>query len=214
MCEDLDRDELAEVFGKETKGGVRGVGSHVSKKQLIQLGVAKSKIEQKSKASEETSAFKEEIISRLNNFENMMISFFSKGSNMNTPPLVSTPPSDLGSNSVNRPIHLSQNLNHVFTTMNVPNSPHSIPTTTDNPPVILLDKFRKELAKGYVVTDGAHANTCHFKQVGLGEKKVYIEEVIDPNARLWDPPQGGHETLAGFVQGGYVIWLESWLKHV
>ena len=123
------------------------MGSHVSKKQLIQLGVAKSKIEQNSKANEEASAFKDEIISRLNNFEDMMISFFSKTSNVSIPPLVSTPPSDLGSNYVDRPIHLGQNLNHVFTTMNVPNSPHSIPTTTDNPPVILLDKFQKELAK-------------------------------------------------------------------
>ena len=47
MCEDLESDELAEVFGKEGKGGVRAVGSHISKKQLFQLGVAKSKIEKK-----------------------------------------------------------------------------------------------------------------------------------------------------------------------
>ena len=60
----------------------------------------------------------------------------------------------------------------------------------------------------------ATAKVCHFKQVGICEKKVYIEQVIEPNAHLWDPPQGGHDTLAGFVQGGFVIWLESWLKNV
>ena len=46
----------------------------------------------------------------------------------------------------------------------------------------------------------ATAKLFHFKQVGIGKKKVYIEQVIDPNARLWHAPQGGHETLAGFVQ--------------
>ena len=46
MIEDLDNDELAEVFGAESRGGVRAVGSHISKKQLTQLGVARSKIEQ------------------------------------------------------------------------------------------------------------------------------------------------------------------------
>ena len=62
-CEDLDNDELAEVFGNECKGGVRVMGSHISKKQLIQLGVAKSKLEQKSKAHEEDASFKDEVIS-------------------------------------------------------------------------------------------------------------------------------------------------------
>ena len=48
----------------------------------------------------------------------------------------------------------------------------------------------------------------------MGEKKVYIEQVIEPDARLWDPPQGGYDTLAGFIQGRFMICLECWLKIV
>lgn len=55
---------------------------------------------------------------------------------------------------------------------------------------------------------------CHFKNVGDDEKKVYIEEVIDPDAHLWDPLQGGYDTLAGFIQGGYLIWIERMILYV
>lgn len=33
------------------------------------------------------------------------------------------------------------------------------------------------------------------KKVGLGEKKVWIDEVMEPDASLYDPPQNGHYTL-------------------
>ena len=75
-------------------------------------------------------------------------------------------------------------MNAIFGTTSFQHSPHSIPTTpTENPKVILLDRFGKELANGHVVTD-ATTKVCHFRNVGLGAKKVYINEVIDPNARL------------------------------
>ena len=162
MCEDLESDELAEVFGKKGRGGVCAIGSHISKKQLFQLGVAKSKIEKKDKANEEVASFKDEIISRLNNFEDVIQSLVSKLATVSTPQLVSTPSSDFASNSVNCPTHLAQNLTNVFATMGNPHSPHSLSTPNDKPLVILCDKFGKELAKGYVVTD-ATANVCHLK---------------------------------------------------
>ena len=59
----------------------------------------------------------------------------------------------------------------------------------------------------------ATAKVCHFRNVVSGKNKVYINEVIDPNAHLWEP-QGGHNTLAGFIQGGFVIWLECWLRKI
>ena len=189
-CEDLESDELAEVFGKEGRGGVRVVGSHISKKQLFQLGVAKSKIEKKDKANEEVASFKDEIISRLNNFEDVIQSLVSKLATVSTPQLVSTPSIDLGSNSVNRPTHLAQNLTNIFATTGDPHSPHSMPTPTNKPTVILCDKFGKELAKGYVVMDDT-ANECHFKPISKSEKKVYIAEVMQSDTHLCDPPQGG-----------------------
>ena len=194
------------------------MGSNISKRQLLHIGVAMSKADGKKKANEEAAVSLEEKIishvdSKFQNFEGIIMSLVSKLSNVSSPPLVNTPLSDIGSYSVNRPTNLAQNLNNIFATTGIPHSPHPMPTSNDKSQCILCDKFGKELANGYVVTD-ATANICHGKQVGMGEKKVYIEQVIEPDARLWDPPQGGYDTLAGFVQGGFVIWLECWLKIV
>lgn len=216
-CEDLDNDELTQVFGKEKNAGVRAVGSRISKRQLLHIGVARSKTEGKKKAKEEATSLEDRILSHVDSkfedFQGIMMSLFSKLSNVSTVPMVTTPSSDIGSYSVHRPTQLAQNLNDVFTTMGVLHSPHSMSTPNDKPPVVICDKFGKELAKGYVVTDDT-GKKCHFKPVGKGEKKVYIEDVFEPDAPLWDPPQGGHETLADFVQGGYVIWMDCWLKYV
>ena len=63
--EDLDNDELAEVFGNDKKGGVRAVGSNISKKQLLHVGVAMAKIEQDKKLIEEATSLKDQIISHV-----------------------------------------------------------------------------------------------------------------------------------------------------
>ncbi|KAM7493893.1 hypothetical protein LguiB_028502 [Lonicera macranthoides] len=145
--EDIDNDELSKIFGKDPKGRVRAIGSNVSKKQLIHLGIATEKSEQLKKANEEEDAMK------------------------------------------NKNIHV------------------------DKPQVIVCDKFAKHLAKGYLMTYET-ARTCHFKKVAKGEKKVYIDEVFNRDARLWDAPQGGHDTLAGYVDGGFLIWLDCWNDNI
>lgn len=203
------------VHRNDTTGQICAVGgSHISEEQQVQVGMANTTIEQNKKANEKSPLTKDEIIShvnsRLDNFEDIMQLMLSKLSNVKriAPAVVTTPVRELGSTSSGGPSHLSRS---VFGTM-VASHPRT-PTCTDKPLVILLDKFGKQLAKGYVVTD-AIAGVCHFKKVGIGEKKVYVEEVIEPDARLWDPPQGGHDTLAGYVQGGFLIWLECWLKYI
>ncbi|KAM7477609.1 hypothetical protein LguiA_025822 [Lonicera macranthoides] len=52
------------------------------------------------------------------------------------------------------------------------------------------------------------AGVCHFKKVGIGEKKIWVEEVMELDARLWDPPQGegDYNTLASYAQGGYILY--------
>ncbi|KAM7491021.1 hypothetical protein LguiA_033942 [Lonicera macranthoides] len=74
--EDIDNNELSKKFGKDLKGRVRAIGSNVSKKQLIHLGIATEKFEQLKKANEEEDAMKNELFSRfdsrLNNFEDIL----------------------------------------------------------------------------------------------------------------------------------------------
>ncbi|KAM7465367.1 hypothetical protein LguiB_012929 [Lonicera macranthoides] len=64
---------------------------------------------------------------------------------------------------------ISQHVDNLFSMVGM-SHPSSSSTPTINPPVILCDKFGKELAKGSIVTD-ATAGICHFKQVGKGEKR-------------------------------------------
>ena len=60
----------------------------------------------------------------------------------------------------------------------------------------------------------ATTGLCHGRRVCNGEKKVYVERVLNPEARLWDTSQDDHETLASYTDGGFLIWLECWLKNV
>ena len=225
---DIDNDELTEVFGKDKKGRVRGMGSHISKKQLIHTGVTKAILDQTMKANAETTSLKDELShvnTRLDGVTNLLQGLYNKVANgkESFPPTL-TPQSELGSNSIHCP-NLAQNLDNIFATLgkdkptgtenarNIVSQPQSKPTYNENVPVIICDKFGKDLAKGYIVTD-ATAGLCHGRRVCNSEKKVYVERVLDPEARLWDAPQDGHETLAGFVDGGFLIWLECWLKNV
>ncbi|KAL9170300.1 hypothetical protein ABFS82_04G136200 [Erythranthe guttata] len=190
---------------KERKAGVRAVGSCISKKQLTHLGIAKSKIQQNEKALKDASDEKDEIISRIDGLEALLRSLHSK---IDKTSYTYASSSELGSNSTSPPIYSTQHLN-------IPTVSHAPATNANapNPRVYLCDKFGRKIAGGYVVTDDT-SGVCHFKIVGPEEKKVYIEEVLDPNARVWDPPQGGYDTLAGFVQGGFIIWFQSWLVNI
>ena len=129
--EDFDDDELAEVFGKDKKGGVRAMGSHISKKQLIQLGVARSKLEQKNKGLEEAATLKAEIVflvnSKLEGFQGILNSFFLKIVNASNPPIVTMLLSDLECNSEHHPTHQPQNLNNCLDMNAISNSPRSTP---------------------------------------------------------------------------------------
>ena len=225
---DIDNDELAEVFGKDKKGRVRGIGSHISKKQLIHTGVTKAILQQTMKANAETTSLKNELShvnTRLDGVTNLLQSLYNKLANgkESSPPAL-TPRSELGSNSIHSP-NLVQNLDKIFTSLgkdiptntenalNVASQFQSKSTYTKNVTVVICDKFGKDLANGYIVTD-ATVGLCHGRRVCNGEKKVYVERVLDPEARLWDAPQDGHETLASYVDDGFLIWLECWLKNV
>ena len=62
----------------------------------------------------------------MDNFEGLIMSLVSKLPNVSSTPLVSTPLSDIGSNSINFPTHLDQNLNTVFGMTSILHSPRSI----------------------------------------------------------------------------------------
>ena len=59
---------------------------------------------------------------------------------------------------------------------NVVSQLQSKPTYTENVSVIICDKFGKDLAKGYIVTD-ATAGLCHGRRVCNGEKFLTLKLV-------------------------------------
>ncbi|KAM7524959.1 hypothetical protein LguiA_014861 [Lonicera macranthoides] len=56
-----ENDELSEVFGKDPRGRVCGAGSHVTKKQMIHLGIAKAKENANKVDKEGINALKDEF---------------------------------------------------------------------------------------------------------------------------------------------------------
>lgn len=82
-----------------------------------------------------------------------MINAFTTGYKESSPQAMAIPRSKSSSNSVHCPFNLPQNSDNIFT-MGA-SCPFGKPTSADKPPVILLDKYLKELAKGYVVTDAS-----------------------------------------------------------
>ena len=99
---------------------------------------------------------------RMLSMQNLFQSFMN-GAKESSPPIMVTPISDLGSNSVDRPSNLAQNLENVFTG---PSRPSPL-NPSDKPPVILLNKYNKELEIGHVVTEeglgrGGNEARCCF----------------------------------------------------
>ncbi|KAL6552810.1 hypothetical protein OROHE_008174 [Orobanche hederae] len=75
--------------------------------------------------------------------------------------------------------------------------------------VTLLDKDEREVSKGSVDHNGI---ICHGRKIVSGEKRVYIEEVLEPDCLVYDGPQNGNHTLNDWLDGGYIIWLEGRLN--
>ncbi|XP_012855140.1 PREDICTED: uncharacterized protein LOC105974571 [Erythranthe guttata] len=132
--EDIDNDEIAEVFGKQKKGGVRAIGSYVSKKQLTHLSVAKSKIEQKDRALKDATDGKHEVLSRIDGLERLLLSVFSKLEKMEKTSRTPTSSSELGSNS---------NIGTLGVTQVPPSN-----TRAENPRIYLCDKSGKKNSNG------------------------------------------------------------------
>jgi hypothetical protein len=86
-------------------------------------------------------------------------------------------------------------------------------TPTANPKVNLLARDGAIVAKGFIernVTSGI----CHGKKVLHFERKVFVEEVLDGNAPIYDRPQDGNHILQDVTEGGYLIWLNEMLQYI
>ncbi|RZC86856.1 hypothetical protein C5167_030204 [Papaver somniferum] len=199
---DFDNDALTDVFGKDKgKGGVLGFSSHISRKRVMQANLAScvsaAKVDGSCDSNDPILATVYDLTTRVENLAEIMLK--NMGSHQSTQAPISS--------SAHIPInHPSSNFGLTSSTSGDENMDSSKES------VNLLDRERNIVATGYIV-NGKEGEVCHGRKVYPGEKKVRIEVVKNPTAAVPDPPQGeGHYTLAGYVEGGWVVWAESRLS--
>lgn len=210
--DDLDNDPIAEVFGSDMKKNycraisstssikqvkvARAVKAVADKKQAVDLSVWKLEIER-------------QVATQVNNAINSITSTFMKFIPNLQEKLVaspSTPRTEGASNLRDSPIS-----NNVTVTPNVSlNDLHS--STMEKKYVMLLSNdLEKEVAKGYLGTQ----TVCHFRKVVPNiEKVIWVVEVLEPDAPIYDGPQNGMYKLCEFSDGGFVIWPEFRIRYL
>ena len=77
--------------------------------------------------------------------------------------------------------------------------------------MLLSQGTKKDVAKAYIGTQ----TMCHFREIVPNiEKVVWITEVLEPEAPIYDGPQNGHHKLCEFTYGGFVIWPVFHLRSI
>ncbi|KAF5189060.1 hypothetical protein FRX31_021353, partial [Thalictrum thalictroides] len=209
---DLNADALAEVFGPEKKTYTRGVCSYTSKKQVQIAAIGKALLYNANSSTSKLEAQMEVVQSDIKNMSKAFMALMyqvssNAASGVHPPPSTNTPQAEVGSNSAHRPSQpRPQNLMNLFD--HVDQDRRSVVQTK----VILLDSSQKEVAEGYVVTNET-TGICHGKTIFPGEKKIYVQKVLDGNALIYDGPQDGLNTLHDIIDGGYLVWLDARLKY-
>lgn len=75
--------------------------------------------------------------------------------------------------------------------------------------VELLNNAGEAVALGFI----ERGDVCHGRKVKPHEKKVYIEEVYEQTAVIWDGPQGdGFYTLSQIPLPTWLIWATDRLR--
>ncbi|KAJ6815469.1 hypothetical protein M6B38_133205 [Iris pallida] len=225
--EDFESDPIAEVFGSEKKKSYcRAISSTSSVRQVKMTQATKAISGQKD--IEDLRQWKMElqnqITDAMNRFNSMTSAFMSMHQNMlqnmnmqhNQFGGNGTPRAEAASNTEHTPVD-PKNFNTRSDGHGDNIASPVLPTNNGGPSskekkyVILLSKDLEEVAKGYL----ASHKTCHQRKVVQdGENIVWVTEVIDPEAPIFDGPQDGNYKLCDIVDGGFVIWPKYRLRNL
>ncbi|KAL6581305.1 hypothetical protein OROMI_007228 [Orobanche minor] len=218
-CSGLVSPALEEVFGRTRKDGIRGYSSSVSKKQAEMAAITKSALKKKDTISEEILNTIEGVVGMLvgtvdavqgqvglvNNKFDILMDWLKKQGGSVMP--LDTPSPEKGSTS--------------FTGVQkgrVQETEKQTSASTDRvestnrvrfEQVELLNNMGKVVASG--VIDGG--GVVHDRKVKKNERKVYIEEVFDQKALIWDGPQGDDwVSLSQIPVPTWLVWSEERLR--
>ncbi|KAL6495077.1 hypothetical protein OROGR_030759 [Orobanche gracilis] len=200
---DISCDALSQVLGKEKKNRVRGVGSYVTKIQLESACAATASVNLNPSPGtfakvEKVEAAVARVESDISEMRSYMTKMFELIQGQGRVP---TPRTEAGSTSGKGHFPMES-------------PPNTFPPFGSRGEAVirvtLLDKDEREVAKGSVDHNGI---ICHGRKMVSGEKRVYIEEVLEPDCLVYDGPQNGNHTLNDWLDGEYIIWLEGRLKY-
>lgn len=210
--EDLEDDPIAEVFGSDTKKNYcRAITSTSSIKQVKMARAVKAVTEKKQAV--DLSIWKLEIerqvANQVNNAINSITSTFMKFMPSLQEKYIASPttPQTEGASNLGD----SHTNNNVVVTPTVSNNDIRSSTMEKKYVMLLSQDLEKEVAKGYVGTQ----TICHFRKVIPNvEKVIWVDDVPEPDAPIYDGPQNGMYKLCDFSDGGFVIWPEFRIRYL
>ncbi|KAJ6804246.1 hypothetical protein M6B38_252055 [Iris pallida] len=121
-----------------------------------------------------------------------------------------TPRTEVASNTEKTSVGLSNHDNNVSSPVVPTNNVGS--SSKGKKYVMLLSRdLKEEVAKGYLATH----TMCHQRE-GLQdvENVVWVTEVLDPEALIFDGPQNGNYKLCDIADGGFVIWPKYRVRNI
>lgn len=200
--EDFERDLIAEVFGDDGRRSYcHAISSTSNAKQVKLMQASKVIVNYRESVNqkwrEEMQTDMKTMSSAIVDLKQCMAFLVNQfGGNATTPTPVDT------SNN-------EQNLNNSISSKSAPLDKVTVSPTGGKQSVTILGPGSVEVARGHIGTQ----KMCHGRKVVEGEQVVWVEDVLDPDASLFDAPQNGHYKLSELVDGGFVIWPEYRLRY-
>ncbi|KAM7515607.1 hypothetical protein LguiA_005190 [Lonicera macranthoides] len=200
--ETLDSGPINEVFGKDSRGRVRCVGSHVSRKAMLNSSFAREMLaEVKSKrdcCEEKVDKLAEEVDGLKGRFK-QFIDEFRDGK------FVSTATPNVRKSTYTDEAHTNEN------PLTAPP-----PTSLATPSQVgdeginckILSYKREIVGYGRKSNFGAVTNV-HDHILELREVKVVVDKILIPNHSLWGGQQGCATTLEDIGRGGIMYWHDD-----
>ncbi|KAM7475164.1 hypothetical protein LguiB_022407 [Lonicera macranthoides] len=190
-------DALSHVFGKDTRGRTRGVGSTVSRSSIEASLPAVYLLETERVEGREVKG-------RLNQLEKYVKDMNTSISNelCNIKTLLSAT------------VRKSPTRDGASATHGASSSSNAEHGLLDDGIICEIKGFNgRVIGKGRV--DGSHREIVHNHVVDYKEEVLLIIDVIfDPNACIYLGQQGCAENLGDLGSGGYVVWLKSLVKPI
>ena len=206
--EEFEKDPVAEVFGDDKRRSYcRAMSSTSNVKQVKLAQASKAIISYKENENQQWKMKMENSHDQMHEKINTMSSAI-----IDLKEYMKELVNQLGGNMVTQRVEVASNTEHTpsnHINFCAPSNDFNGSTTREKQSVMLLSRDLKDVAEGHIGVQ----KVCHGRRVVEGEKVVYVEKVIDPDAPLFEAPQNGLHTLSELVDGGFVIWPEYRLRY-